>query len=281
MHTRSPLPNLNLTRVTRRYGRRLEETLGSRTPFLFLIGVLAVGLMTEGLSKLIDAYLTQTSHHPGIWTFGIGVLALAGGIVFYSLPQRVWMVLADNRFLHILPSTASAHGLIVLASQGTRPCPAEAAIQSHQRQSASQPQANSLRTCWILADNDFAHPHSAANNALRIKETHETAALQILIVNLPDADNPSDTFLATKQILHEIRQRRDLNEAETVADFTGGNKVMSAGLIAACSQTGVHLAYMQAKHKDEDGQPIYDEQAMPHIVRLEGEMTLSEQNALP
>ncbi|MCA9980980.1 MAG: hypothetical protein KDD89_09105, partial [Anaerolineales bacterium] len=68
LNTRPPLPNFNLTRVTRRYGRRLEETLGSRTPFLFLLGVLAVGLMTEGLSKLIDAYLGGASLQPGGWT---------------------------------------------------------------------------------------------------------------------------------------------------------------------------------------------------------------------
>lgn len=285
MTKRSPLPDLpdlDLVRVTRRYGRRLEETLGSRTPFLFILGVLSVGLITEGASKLVDAYFLSQPTEPGWLTVFIGVLVLLGGILFYNLPQRVWMVLADNRFLQVMPHTTRAHALIALGSWGEHSSPAEAAILAHRRmEEVGHTAVVGLRTCWLLADSNQDNPKSSARNAQRLKEKYETDSFQILIVNLADVDTPTDTFLATQRILQEIRDRSDLNEVETVADFTGGNKVMTAGLIAACSQTGVKLEYMEAVTKDQEGRAVFDTKSIPRIVQLQGEAGLVERGKLP
>ena len=273
-------PKLNdLSRATRSYtrtySRRLEETLGSRTPFLFILGVLAVGLVTEGFSKLVDAWLEGESLQATGWTIGAGVLVLIIVIIFYNIPQKVWMAFVDSRILQIVPHTRRAHALITLVSQGDRLTTAEGAILLHRREEGHIPEVG-LRACWLIADNDWHTPASSAHNAAQLKKRYETPHFQIHIVHLTDTQNLAEVFTAAQQILKEIRQRPDLDEQETVVDFTGGNKIMSVGLVMACAESNVHLEYLEATAKTETGVALRESPFIPHRVQLLGELSLQE-----
>jgi hypothetical protein len=75
--------------LSNRITHRLARTLGSPTPWIFLFGLLAVGLMTEGLATLFDTIFERNPWFAALFTVGLGIALLVATLLLFNLPDAV------------------------------------------------------------------------------------------------------------------------------------------------------------------------------------------------
>ncbi|MEM7336454.1 MAG: hypothetical protein AAF490_30525, partial [Chloroflexota bacterium] len=68
---------------------RLGQVLNSPTPWLVLIGGMGIGLVGEGLSKIIDGLLGNGGLGNGFWTIAIGIVLILMIICTMDIPQMM------------------------------------------------------------------------------------------------------------------------------------------------------------------------------------------------
>lgn len=163
----------------------------------------------------------------------------------------------------------SCRGLIVLASkpyQDSR-TPAEEAIYRH----INIPQAQ-LEYCWIICTD------SSIVEARKIREkyqknTHDTEEEGKIHINCEGwvgnaelGDKPMSLFLRDEDsnnseyiqdlinLIYKEAKRLGLEESEIIADFTGGTKAMTAGMVLACVVPGRRMEYFSQLSQDKENQ---------------------------
>ncbi len=78
--------------------------------------------------------------------------------------------------------------------------------------------------------------------------------LKITLKTLPekDVDDPNATFMLINSIYEEAANE-GIEVADIIADYTGGTKSMTAGLILACAQPERRLQFMRPGGYTDDG----------------------------
>ncbi|HYV07602.1 MAG TPA: hypothetical protein VFB82_23615 [Blastocatellia bacterium] len=188
-------------------------------------------------------------------------------VAFYTVLAIVLLVAGFElvrrfRLRVVLRSISPRRGLIVLISRG-RPdgIPAKAAIDYH---------LPALQHCWLITSTELPNPpsppaQSAWRNAGALKVQYEgKARMHIKVI---DPEDPQSIFQAVEQVYSEA-ESYGLSAKEMVADFTGGTKMMTAGMVLACTPADRDVQYMKPLAVLGDGKPDISSGSEPRWVDL-------------
>ena len=209
-----------------------------RFPFYFLLGAVALGVAGNMLSDLAKHYLAPGGEPVRLWLilaasivglFLLVSLAYSAGAIQRRLIAPISYQVVDR------PKPRPARGLIAFVSLQQRDH-LERALRYH---------GDRLERVWLIATQD------AEALARQIKDEFETDKRKIVIAPL----NHQYELLRAKEVVDHIYQTQlgELKEEEVIADFTGGTKPMTVGMIFACLSPSRSLQYVPARY--EDGRP--------------------------
>lgn len=253
----------------------LEVLKDSKKSFLanFVIGTLVFTIVSDGLSELFWQWIegwakTQPWISESLFQLYVRVslvLLLLAVIYFTSITDwitvrvRGWLVglglLAETKTANVEPLTRTYPGLIVLMSSKPVESPAEAAILHHLQ---TEDNNNKLKYCWIVCTNrtwEFARQmvdRLKVSGAEGVRfyygsdpiEDVETGDKSLSLL-IPDdkIDDPNHVRKLVEGI-YAIANQKSLNETDLIADYTGGTKGMTAGLLLACTKPERSLQYI-------------------------------------
>jgi len=157
---------------------------------------------------------------------------------------------------------APRRGLVVLVSQGKpEATPAAAAIKYH---------LAALEHCWLITSTEPQTPpeppfQSAWKNAGQLKaQFQDRVRMHIKVI---DPEDPQSIFQSVEQVYAEAKAF-GLTSKDIVADFTGGTKMMTAGMVLACTPADRDVQYMKPMAFLPDGQADRDAGSEPRWVDL-------------
>jgi hypothetical protein len=261
-------------KIGRRITRNLGSIFGSPRPWLFLVGgVLAAGLLVEGASKLVDAYVNEQPWQAGAWTLGAGLLLLIVALSFINLPRFVAAINKALFYPDLSHTTVAVEeqvprrkGLVVLVSLGDYTA-AASALDYHAWNlvPGSQPV---LTHCWLITGPGEGDNSSQAN-AERIKRELEARGITAEIWPLTDADDVQETFQKVKTIFQVAATKYKLAKEEMIVDYTGGTKSMTGGMILAAIAEGIDLQYMKPNLYLDDGRADRAADSRPRFVTID------------
>ena len=235
--------------------------------YFFLITI-PVGLAINGLSAIIfdtvcQLLQTYIGFNKLIWQIILTailfsfLLLLAFNIAhwFRSLLNRLSQVPLETKVEDL---NETFPGLIVVASKRTReePTPAEIAILHHSH-------SKTLQHCWLICTKATLGEAEQIANRLsdkgvefhygekdELKDPNNPRQNISLFLNDDDADDPDQIQKLIDAIYADALDNYGLDESQIIADYTGGTKSMTAGVILACGKPSRRLQYLsQIKNK--------------------------------
>ena len=214
----------------------------TRFPFAFLLGALLLGVLGNMLSDLAKLWLER--YFPGaeqetlrvLMIFGVAIAAMillilltyfARWVQAYGLSEVAYQIV-DR------PQPKSARGLVAFASL-TETAHLEAALRYHEA---------TLEKVWLLATD------KTKEKAEEIKADFDSPTRSVVIVHLPD---PFDLQVVRQTVEHVYATYLGkISETEVIADFTGGTKPMTVGMIFACLSATRRLQYVVGHYEQGD-----------------------------
>lgn len=240
--------SLQLGRIFRRVG----------LPIWVLIGLAIASLIVDNLLKLLELtirYFLETTPIPTPKDYLVHFLMIVVGlglIVIMSLGFKLRRPLTQGRFLSDgLTQPEGKKGLILLVSN---PNSALFSIKYHYETKRT------LETVWLIPSDDsqlFKFGGSSQDKAQEIQRLCEELCTRLhqedasanrptlppLQVTLIKGVSPADAQ-ETFSTVNKIYRRSHYPADEIAADFTGGTKPMSVGMIMACLQRDRVLEYV-------------------------------------
>lgn len=143
-------------------------------------------------------------------------------------------------------------GLIVAVSSGPPAIPAEAAIDYHAALENGVTRPDTLSHCWLLVGPGEG-PISSPANANRLLALLLARGVIAKRQELPDADEIENVFASMQRIVHEARAHFGLTQDSIIADYTGGTKSMTAGIVLGALAAGIDVQYMKPNAYLPDG----------------------------
>jgi hypothetical protein len=240
--------------------------------WLFIIAVLLLNLLSNALYDAAKNRLTRPSV-VAIMAVLLLIVMAVGYALSYWIRQRF-------RAHLVIRDITPRRGLIVLVSQGRlEEIPATAAIKYHFRGEKDELSQPVLTHCWLVTSQ---HPiqesdlksqgtsgelvSSAWANAQALKSLY-TGKVKKIYVRTIDPQDPENIFQVIEHI-YAVAKRLDFEQKDLVADFTGGTKMMSAGMVLACVPEDRDLEYMQPRRFLESGRADPIAGADPKLVDL-------------
>lgn len=221
---------------------------------LLLLSGFVVPLLTNLLSSWLEQVLGQNPAQL-LQLLAVGVaVAVSLWVLYLALRHKAppgVLVLREQQ-----PPTYP--GLIVLVGPG-RPDEdpleqsAKPAIEYHL---AAQDPGLALRVCWLLA----SEPGVPVAEALR--QQYESRC-RVLVCPIHQAFDVQDTYDQVRRIYQEQAPAEGLAPEQVIADFTGGTKMMSAGMVLACGDRWP-MQYVTGRKKKGDIRSV------PILVRFQG-----------
>lgn len=214
-----------------------ELFFSPRFPLFFLLGALLVAVMGNVASDLVKSYLGD--ERKWLWLIFIGATAALGLLVYLAHGTgllRAWLqARQEYRFLD-KPSPASRKGLIAYVSLQQR-AHLEKAIAHHR---------GTLAQVWLIAT---AETQKLAGD---IVKDQQLPGVNFAVLALAEPWDP----LKAQALIENIYQTSlgALTESEVIADFTGGTKPMTVGMVFACLHPQRALQYVPAAY-GKDGDP--------------------------
>lgn len=220
-------------------------------PLLFLIGSTVLALLGNAAYDLLKMVTGSA----------VGVLIAAG----LSILLLMLILAIVRRVLKpelTLREVGRRPALVALVSMGKlSTIPALAAIKFHYRGSQDSHEQPVLRYCWLLASpkpdkepeqRGEGEPfQSSWKNAQDLRAQYESLGLDVRIRTV-EAEDPQCVFEKVEEIYREIKAL-GLRPSEVIADFTGGTKIMTAGMVLACTPADRDVQYMRPKRHLADG----------------------------
>lgn len=250
----------------------IVEILADPTKFFlanFVLGTLIFTIVSDGISALFwNAIDAQAQAQPWMSealfkvAVSVGLVLLVLGVIYFTNFTR-WVgtqltalgLLAEPVTANVTPLTATYPGLIVIMSPKLTDSLAEVAIRHHL-------QHNRLKYCWIICTRDSWEPARQMVDRLRQEGAQSVRfyygsdpiedvelrerSLSLLV---PDEliDDPNHIRNLVEGIYADA-DRNGLSEADVIADYTGGTKGMTAGLLLACTKPERSLQYISQVH---------------------------------
>ncbi|MBE9118738.1 CRISPR-associated protein [Lusitaniella coriacea LEGE 07157] len=241
----------------------------------FLVGTLLFTIISDGISALfwdnLSEWLQAKLNIEELSTFRlivVVVLILAIFVLIYVTPFSRWLKRRLVRTFGNTPQTVQTNvrplretfpGLIAVMGR-TLPndeSPAERAILHHWNGG----QTPHLLHCWIVCTQQSESSAQELQKKLIDKGLSQGCALHYgddywmddpenfgEQLNLCVADDLIDDPIYIQRLINCIYAdactRYDLDESEMIADFTGGTKSMSAGILLACATAARRLQYI-------------------------------------
>jgi hypothetical protein len=204
-------------------------------PLLFISFVVLLNLISNALYDWTKSWI-GTPFKVIFYTVCLIVLL----VVMFELVRRFKLRLTVR-------GISPRRGLVVLVSQGrSEDIPAMAAIKYH---------LPALEHCWLITSTEPANPppppsQSAWKNAGTLRVLYEgQVKTHIKVI---DPEDPQSIFQAVEQVYSEAKLF-GLSSNEIVADFTGGTKMMTAGMVLACTPADRDVQYMKPLALSPDG----------------------------
>jgi CRISPR-associated protein (Cas_Cas02710) len=251
--------------------------------FIFVI-TLGLGIAANGLSSLVldilgDWLQTQLGLPKVVWlvTVIIGVV----GAVLLGIPTFVTgmrsLVLRNVSLVEttkVIALRQTLPGLIVLMS--LQDAAARAAILHHWRSGEGK-----LQHCWIICGGEKSLDAAEAmvndlveqglprrmfyyGDSFAIADVTNPKVMLALSPDEQRAKDPNYIRRLVEAIYQEAQMQYSLGEREIIADYTGGTKSMTAGVILACAKPTRRLQYWLSDY-DENLQPV-NSQMMEVVV---------------
>lgn len=260
-------------RLSRLLGRFLDPSI----PFLFLIGAILLELVGSAFYDWLKRHLGGPLLVAALAVGAFLFILLA--YLFYYLIKRIlpW----KHPKIEVKVSGRKVNprrGLIALVSQGKlSQIPATAAIEYHYQGDKDHPEK--LEHCWLVASKKpdqepqqerkpSQEPiQSSFRNAQELKARYEAELPTVKVEIVEEADNPEEVFRVVQDI-YERAVELGLDEQEIVADFTGGTKSMTAGMVLACTSLNRDLEFMKPRRYLPDGRADPEAGADPKFVDI-------------
>lgn len=232
---------------------RIFRRLG--LPFWTFMGIAIAGWVADNVALLFQATIAWIAHLlfrapgisvPGLWDFlmpGIMVAIPLALVIGISLGQKSQRLFGNDGILIAggLEQPEGKKGLILLVSN---PNSAMYAIEYHYITKGT------LEAVWLIPSNNQKSSQfgsSTAPIAQDIEDRCKTLAqkqgrnLKVIIIrNGVSPADAQDTFDTVNRIFRNESYQPD----ELIADFTGGTKPMSVGMIMACLPSKRQLEYV-------------------------------------
>lgn len=236
-------------------GEKLGLLFESRLPWLVLVGAILLGAVGNGVYSVLLNFFESP-----VTTVVVCFLLI---VLFIMLVDPIgW--LRDRLQSRLRAETKvrmhvrRRKGLIALVSPeygGERQAVDEAAAY-HGRDVSGQ---SVLRHCWLIAGAGVGDPArqklSSREKADRLRAELESAGVQTRILSLEDASEGDDP-LTTKGLVDQAFAEAaavGLGLEDVIADYTGGTKTMTAGMILACTGPARKLQFMKPRRYKPDG----------------------------
>ena len=206
------------------------------------IGGFLIPLLTELTSALLQA----------TWAKSVIGLIRWSGLVIAAALIFMAMVRALRPRLDLVPETQKPGlypGLIVLVGIGRKETadpmtePAVPAIEYHL---GTPDTPGPLKACWLIAT---AGEKGSLPRARAIKAAFADRIPDIYIRTLADPFSVQEAHDCIEKIYAEEIEQAGLTESQVIADFTGGVKPMSAGMILACRERRL-MQYMYGRKRE-------------------------------
>lgn len=230
----------------------------------FVLGTLVFTIVSDGLSDLFWQWIedwAKTQPWIGEFSFQLGVrllLVLLVLAVIYFTRFTDWVksrlvamgFLSEPKVANVTPLEKGYPGLIVIMSSKVEDSPAEASIRFHI-------DSDRLRYCWIICTNRTWEParlmvdrlkQSGAGNVRfyygsePIEDVETGERLSLLV-----ADELVDDPNHIRKVVEGIYAKAlacGLGDRDMIADYTGGTKGMTAGMLLACTRVERSLQYI-------------------------------------
>ncbi len=205
-------------------------------PYYFLPGGLLVAVMGDALSEMAKSWLLQRGVEPEAYRLSlIFVSALIALVTLvaaaFSLGAIQQRLIAPSYRVVDRPMPVRARGLVAFASLSETDH-LEAALKYH---------GQTLEKVWLLATNESL---SVAED-LREKYALNSRAIEIVLLN--DAFDMQSVREEVERLY--LTRLGGMPETDVIADFTGGTKPMSLGMIFACLSSTRRLQYVMGKYE--------------------------------
>jgi hypothetical protein len=225
----------------RKTNKTFELFFSPRFPILFLSGAVLVAVMGNMASDLLKSYIGE--QRVGLW-----VIFIVSSVILFLMVTAIYaagvfraMLTSRNvyRFLD-KPNPAPRKGLIAFVSL-TQRAHLDRAIAYHHE---------TLKKLWLIATQE------AQARAAQIVTEYKKSGVQISIVPLSEEWD----LIKTKETVDRIfaEQLDGLAEEEIIADFTGGTKPMTVGMVFACLTPTRSLQYVPAEYDRDRGMTPID-----------------------
>jgi hypothetical protein len=156
-------------------------------------------------------------------------------------------------------------GLIILVSFG-KFVPAGNALEYHSW--AGVPGSKPVLThCWLLAGPGEGE-YSSRGNAERLAEEYNAKGIKAEVWPLADADDIEEAYRAVKIIYQMAQDKYKLTKEDIIADYTGGTKSMTAGMVLAALEQEGSLQFMKPNKYQADGRADRAAGSSPRMVQV-------------
>ncbi|EKV01100.1 CRISPR-associated protein, Cas02710 family [Leptolyngbya sp. PCC 7375] len=242
-----------------------------------LIGIFGLGIISGGISNLLLETL-------GDWlqnSFGINKilfqllvvgfisLLILFSIYFTNLARRIRELLGHEeiQIKNILELTDTFIGLIAIPSLGRpgKKTPAELAIRHHWKQGRGK-----LRYCWLICTPDALDSTREFLQVLKqeciddqfgceiydqtnhpfppITQIGTSLHIRLMVLDPRCINDPNHIRELVDGLYDTANQQTGLTSPEIIADYTGGTKSMTAGIVLACTEPNRPLQYLLSQY---------------------------------
>ena len=206
----------------------------NRSIFLFVVGTATLTISLQALydsAKSLAAKQLLAPELIGAWVLACVLFLVSASLILYQTLHRKPVM--GRVEINEEEMVRQHKGLILLVSP--KPNTAPAAIRHH---------IDTLEVCWFVASRD------SLNTAEKLqKEFAEAYPYKRFIVPEPhqlvDSEEVADSYRRVVNICTKERMQYGLGLNDLIADITGGQKPMTAGMAYACLASGIDMQYMK------------------------------------
>lgn len=210
-----------------------------RFPLFFILGALVLAVIGNVFTDLVKSYLG--GERAQLWL----ILGVASGLLIllvmlaYGLGAiRARLATAEGYEVIGQPKPQQYRGLMAFVSLLQR-AHLEKAIHYH---------GEKLEHIWLIATEE------AKELAEEIQAEYVTTARSVTVIPLADQWDLQAAKAVVEWVYREMLGT--LAEEEVIADFTGGTKPMTVGMIFACLSPTRHLEYVPARYDAYSSEPL-------------------------